>query len=150
MKTLFTKNKLHIICMAIAVMMALFITGCSGGTDNGTPSVTAAPANVRTESTSLGQGSTKFNFTVVDKEGNETSYEIHTDEETVGEALSKLGLIDGEEGKYGLYVKTVNGISADYNKDGVYWAFYINNEYASKGIDSTVITEGESYSLRIE
>lgn len=136
--------------MAIAVMMALFITGCSGSTDNGTPSATAAPANVRTESTSLGQGSTKFNFTVVDKEGNETSYEIHTDEETVGEALSKLGLIDGEEGEYGLYVKTVNGISADYNKDGVYWAFYINNEYASKGIDSTVITEGESYSLRIE
>ena len=87
---------------------------------------------------------------MVDKEGNETPFEIHTDKETVGDALAELGLIDGEEGDYGLYVKTVNGITADYDKDGVYWAFYVNDEYAPSGVDSTVITEGNHYSFKVE
>ena len=69
------------------------------------------------------QYSTVFTFTVVDKEGSETQFEIHTEKETVGEALVELGLIAGEESEYGLYVKTVNGITADYDKDGVYWRF---------------------------
>ena len=106
--------------------------------------------SVQSEATVLGEGNTKFIFNVVDKEGTETQFEIHTDKETVGEALKELELIDGEEGEYGLYVKTVNGITADYDKDGVYWAFYINGEYAQTGIDATAITEGDNYSLKVE
>lgn len=143
-----------ILCMALIVAMALFTTGCNDSTDNGTPSGEGTEANIQTDvqavSNQLGEGSTKFTFTVVDKEGNETSFEIHTDKETVGDALAELGLIDGEEGDYGLYVKTVNGITADYDKDGVYWAFYVNDEYAPSGVDSTVITEGNHYSFKVE
>ncbi len=106
--------------------------------------------SVQAEGTVLGEGNTKFILTVVDKEGAETQFEIHTDKETVGEALEELELIDGEEGEYGLYVKTVNGITADYDKDGVYWAFYINGEYAQTGIDVTAITEGDNYTLKVE
>lgn len=106
--------------------------------------------SVQTEGTVLGEGSAKFILTVVDKEGAETQFEIHTDKDTVGEALAELELIDGEEGEYGLYVKTVNGITADYDKDGVYWAFYINGEYAQTGIDATAITEGDNYTLKVE
>lgn len=98
----------------------------------------------------LGEGETRFDFTVVDQEGEETQFEIHTDQETVGEALQDVGLIEGEEGEYGLYVKTVNGITADYDKDGVYWAFYVNDEYASEGVDSTKITEGDTYAFKVE
>ena len=106
--------------------------------------------HVETEVSVLGTGSTEFSLTVVNQDGGETQFEIHTDKETVGEALLELELIDGEEGEYGLYVKTVNGITADYDKDGTYWAFYINGEYASTGVDSTKITEGESYSFKVE
>ena len=98
----------------------------------------------------LGEGSTKFTFTVVDKEGTETQFEIHTDQETVGGALLELSLIAGDESEYGLYVKTVNGITADYDKDGVYWAFYINGEYAQTGVDVTPVTEGDSYTFKVE
>ena len=87
---------------------------------------------------------------MTDKDGNETQFEIHTDKETVGEALQELNLIDGEEGEYGLFVKTVNGITADYDADGVYWAFYVNGEYAASGVDVTQITEGDSYALKVE
>lgn len=98
----------------------------------------------------LGEGETQFDFTVVDQEGEETQFEIHTDKEIVGEALQELGLIEGEDGEYGLFVKTVNGITADYDKDGVYWAFYVNDEYAQSGVDSTEIAEGESYTFKVE
>ena len=68
----------------------------------------------------------------------------------VGDALTELNLISGDEGDYGLYVKTVNGITADYDTDGSYWAFYVNNEYAQTGVDLTPITEGDYYSFKIE
>ena len=48
------------------------------------------------------------------------------------------------------YVKEVNGIIADYDVDGTYWAFYIDGEYASAGVDSTEITEGSIYMFKVE
>lgn len=142
-----------ILCMALVAAMALFTAGCKDSGGNGTPTGAGTKDNTETgdiQTTQLGEGSTKFTFSVVDKEGNETLFEIHTDQETVGKALLELDLIAGEESAYGLFVKTVNGITADYDKDGVYWAFYINDEYAQTGVDSTTITEGDSYSFRVE
>lgn len=100
--------------------------------------------------TVLGEGSTVFTLMVTDQDGNETAFEIHTDKTTVGEALLDLDLIAGDESEYGLYVKTVNGITADYDVDGTYWAFYINGEYASTGVDAIDIEEGGSYALKVE
>lgn len=142
-----------ILCMVLLAAMALFTAGCKDSGGNGTPTGAGTKDNTETgdiQTTQLGEGSTKFTFSVVDKEGNETWFEIHTDQETVGKALLELDLIAGEESAYGLFVKTVNGITADYDKDGVYWAFYINDEYAQTGVDSTTITEGDSYSFRVE
>lgn len=138
------------LCMVLIAAMALFTAGCNGGTDMGTPSGAGTEGTIQADSGQLGEGDTKFTLTVVDREGSETRFEIHTDKKTVGEALVEIGLIAGEEGEYGLFVKTVNGITVDYDKDGAYWAFYVNDEYAMAGIDSTVITEGDSYSLRVE
>ena len=73
------------------------------------------------------------------------TFTIQTDKDTVGAALLEHGLIAGEESQYGLYVKAVNGITADYDVDQSYWAFYINGEYAMTGVDSTEITEGAKY-----
>lgn len=80
----------------------------------------------------------------------DASFEIHTDKTTVGEALLDVDLITGETSEYGLYVKTVNGITADYDADQTYWAFYVNGEYATAGVDSTTIEEGATYSFKVE
>ena len=163
-----------ILCMTLVVAMAFFTTGCGNnagkdvssgaGTESGVQTVDNAQVegsaqteenvqnndDAQADADVLGTGNTEFMLTVVDKEGDETQFEIHTDKETVGDALTELGFIEGEESEYGLYVKTVNGITADYDTDGVYWAFYVNDEYASSGVDSTTITSGESYSFRVE
>ena len=68
----------------------------------------------------------------------------------MGAALLELGLIAGDDSAYGLYVKTVNGVTVDYDTDKQYWAFYINGEYAMTGVDSTEITEGAEYSFKVE
>lgn len=149
--------------MVLIVAAALCTNGCNGSADRAAASGTEADAgSAQTESgeaagsggsaaaSVLGEGETKFAFTVTDQDGNDTVFEIHTDRETVGEALLDAGLIEGEEGEYGLYVKTVNGITADYDKDGVYWAFYVDGEYAQSGVDSTMITEGASYAFKVE
>ncbi len=139
-----------ILCVMLIVAMAFSATGCNGSTQKEAASGGEANAGTRTEGSVLGEGSMKFTFAVVDKDGNETQFEIHTDKETVGEALLSLNLIAGDEGDYGLYVKTVNGITADYETDGMYWAFYIGGEYASTGVDATAVTEGETYAFKME
>ena len=61
-----------------------------------------------------------------------------------------MELIDGEEGAYGLYVMMVNGITADYDVDQTYWAFYINGEMAMTGVDTSNIEAGATYSFKVE
>ncbi|MBR2402916.1 MAG: DUF4430 domain-containing protein [Lachnospiraceae bacterium] len=146
-----------ILAMMLIASMAFSAVGCGGSnqqTQNGVQN--AEVQNTETQSveesqvTILGEGATQFAFTVVDKEGNETAFEIHTDKEIVGEALLELELIAGEEGQYGLYVKTVNGITADYDVDQTYWAFYVNGEYATSGVDTTPIEDGMTYTFKVE
>ena len=166
-----TKRNLisRILCMMLIVAMALFTVGCNKADEKETPSgnegAVTAPADGAQSDVSgedaepagdttgdvaeLGEGAASFDFSVVDKDGNETKFVIHTDKTTVGDALLELGLIEGEEGDYGLYVKKVNGITADFDTDKTYWAFYINGEYAMSGVDKTDITEGDSYLFKV-
>ncbi len=96
--------------------------------------------------TELGQGSK--NLIVEVKAGDQSvKFTVHTDETTVGDALLTNGLIVGDEGDYGLYIKEVNGIVADYDVDQSYWAFYVDGEYATAGVDSTEIAEESVYKL---
>ena len=149
-----------IFCMVLIVAMALCTTGC--GDNNETPKESSYSVE-KTESqsselqdkipadiTTVGEGETQFWFSAYDKEGNETKFEVCTDQTVVGEALQEVGLIDGTDETYGLYVRTVNGITLDYNEDGYYWAFYVEGEYAMTGVDQTDITPGGNYSFKAE
>ena len=131
-------------CMVLIAGMALMTTGCGSKEETEAP---AAESAQTAEVTVMGDGATVFQFSVVDLEENETKFEIHTDETTVGAALLKLGLIEGEDGPYGLYVMKVNGIEAIYEEDGSYWAFYENGEYGMTGVDLTDIDPQVAYSF---
>ena len=88
-----------------------------------------------------------FSVIVTDLEGKETTFEYTSSAASVGEALVAEGLIAGHKTEYGLYIDTVNGITADWDTDQTYWAFYVNGEYASAGIDATAIAAGTTYGL---
>ncbi len=140
------KNKLWLfLCIVLIAASAFTMTACSKeeqSSNDGTEWL---------EGGTLGEGENSFSFTVTDGEGKVAEFTIcYTDAESVGEALLAVDLIAGEDGPYGLYVKTVNGVTADYDANGTYWSFYVDGTYASTGVDVTPITEGSSYAFKVE
>lgn len=133
------------VCIVLIAAMALCTIGCDGK-NTADDKVTSDIVSVETPSTKK----VEFKFTVVDVDGKETEFKVTTDKTTVGEALLDEGLIAGEDSAYGLYVKTVNGITLDYDTDGKYWAFYVDGEYASSGVDSTNVQAGSTYTFKAE
>ena len=132
-KLSFTRKTLLIcLCLILTAATVFAMTACEKGEE--------------------GDRDTAVSFTlkVIDLDGNVTEKTVKTKKWTVGEALLKEEIISGEEGPYGIYIKTVNGITADYDTDKTYWAFYIGDEYAMTGVDKTEITDGATYTLKIE
>lgn len=95
------------------------------------------------------QGAKTLTIEVVDKEAVVTSYEVHTDAEFLRQVMEETeGLtFEGTESEYGLMINTVNGVTADYNVDGSYWAFFVNGEYCNYGVDSQPVNDGETYTI---
>lgn len=147
-KTKFKRILSIILCIVIVAAISLFALGCTDKNDSETDSAQTTVSNVSETPEVIGQGEKSFFFIAEDRDGKETKWEVHSDEDTVGKALMAEGIIAGEDGPYGLYVKTVNGITLDYDKDGLYWAFYENGEYGLTGVDQTKITEGQTYAFR--
>ena len=145
------------LCVVLIAAMALLTTACDNyilnllgyGQEEITTAETTTADNIE-DAPQVPEAKTAFTFIVVDKDGNETTFNLSTDKAIVGDALLAEGLIEGEPGAYGLYVKKVNGIVADYNIDQTYWAFYINGEYAFTGVDATPVEEGATYSFKVE
>lgn len=135
-----------LLCVVLIAAMALTTVGCDTDKNDGDTSATVTETSAPIEK---GTGATTFTFVVTLADGATTTYTIHTDKKTVGEALLELELIAGEESEFGLYVKTVQSVTADYDVDKTYWAFYIDGEYAMTGVDQTDIKEGTTYTFKI-
>ena len=80
-----------------------------------------------TKDTTFGNGATTV-MVEVKVEDQSVTFTIKTDKTTLGEALMEHDLIAGDVGQFGLYVKVVNGITADYDVDQSYWAFTKNGD----------------------
>lgn len=141
-------KKLPIAVLALVLAFFAVFCGCGG---NETPEATEAPTT-EAEKTQVGLRSDEksFIFEVVDKNGEVTQTTVISDGKYVGEVLQEFELIEGEEGPYGIYIKKVNGITADYDVDGTYWAFYVDGEKSMTGADQVEIVEGATYSFRVE
>lgn len=137
--------------IAVILCLGILLCGCAGN-NNSSQRTTETPPQKQDifAFSEIGEGNKSFVFEVHDGEGKISSITVNTNKKTVGEALLEYAIIDGEQGDYGLYVKSVNGIVADYETDGAYWAFYINGNYASSGVDLTEINEKDVYSFRYE
>ncbi len=141
-KTHFRKMLSFILCLLIVAAITLMASGCGGKNES--------LVFAETEGKVLGTGAVKFTFVAIDAADNEVKFEVNTDKGTVGEALLEHGLIAGEESQYGLYVKTVNGLTLDFDKHKMYWAFYVNGNYATAGVSETEIEAGATYTYKAE
>ena len=146
--------------LTLALFLALLMTVClfackqqvetpetSAGTSENGGAV--APEGLWKDATYLsdaefGEGAKTVKVKVI-AEDKSVTFTVKTDAATLGEALLAHGLIAGDEGQYGLYIKYVNGIRADYDLDKRYWNFTKNGEYMMTGADMTEIADGECY-----
>ena len=145
-KTNFKKKLICVLSFVLIAVMALTMFGCGKETTDEVPETNVQAVNRQV----MGEGKLTFDFNVTDADGNVSYFEINTNKKTVGEALMELELLEGEDGPYGLYVKAVNGITYDYDKDGKYWAFYINGVYGTTGVETTNIVNGATYEFKAE
>jgi len=135
------KNFKMLVAVMLVLMLTLAMAGCGSG-GNGGELITVKDGDI------VGEGAITMSVKIVDED--EINVTVKTDEDTVGAALQKVGLIAGEDSQYGLYIKTVNNKTYDYDKDKKYWAFYVDDAYAIKSADLTEIEEGVVYTFKVE
>ena len=126
----------------LALVLCVSLFACGGVQSSGSLWDTA----LYTKDTTLGDGAKTLTVRVTAEEKSVT-FTLHTDAETVGEALMEHRLVAGEKSVYGLYIKAVNGMTADYNKTQTYWSFEKDGEQMPTGVDGEKFNDGDSYEL---
>ena len=94
------------------------------------------------------EGKVKAEFTVTNAEGESQTFTLEvTDGEKLGDALAEAGLISQEEADAG-FVTTVNGETADWDKDKAWWCLNdASGEMTSVGVADIELHDGDSYAF---
>lgn len=135
-------TKTKITALLLVVIAILSFAAC-GKTEPGDLWADA----IYTEDTALGTGACEFSLTVT-AEDKSITLTVLSDEEYLGDALLALGVIEGTEGAYGLYIDKVNGILASWEADNAWWGVYVDGATATTGIDGIKIENGAQYELK--
>lgn len=95
------------------------------------------------------QGTKSIVIEVVDNNENSTLYIFNTDAEYLRQAMEDADGLEfsGTESEYGMMVETVNGVTADWNVDQSYWAFYVNGEYCNYGIEEQPVANNDTFQI---
>lgn len=159
------KLSISVLMMALVAAMAVIGTACAkkeAVKEVASETVAEVVSEVASEVVAetedgikeIGEGETEFSLEVVYADGEADYFAVKTDAKDLGTALTEAGIVEGEDSDYGLYIKTVNGVTADYDADQSWWGFYLGEgedaEMASVGVSDTEVKAGDSFSLRYE
>ncbi len=140
----------------LAVFSVICLTSCKPQ-ENPAPA-SSATASVETQSDSLwdtatytedktfGEGAKSVGVELIVGDKSIT-FTLKTDKENLADALLEHNLVEGDNGAYGLYIKKVNGIVADYDVDKSYWSLSKGGEMLMTGASETKISDGEKYEI---
>jgi hypothetical protein len=95
----------------------------------------------------IGEGANSFLFEVVTDEEMSYFWVVYTDYTMVGDALLEHNLVQGEMTDFGLFVLEINGIVADFDTNGAFWAFYVDGDFAMAGVMETEIEPDTIYAF---
>ena len=128
-----------LLLLLVVVLAALLLAGCS----------TPAPgSSAVSDVSSKAAVEKRFTLTVVHRDGSEKEFALTTEQQYLGAELQAAGLIEGEEGQYGLFIKTVDGETADDSKQE-WWCLTKDGEMTETGIDTTPVTDGDTFALTL-
>lgn len=83
---------------------------------------------------------------VIAADKSEKSFTIETNKKNLGDALLDKSLVTKEEHKSGFYTY-VDGVRADYNKDGRWWCLTKGGKEVFTGFNDTKIADGDTFEI---
>ena len=86
---------------------------------------------------------------VVHGDDTKTDYTFHTDAEYLREVLEENGLIEGEDGPYGIFITVVDGEVANSSKQQ-WWCITKEGERVNTSADEAPVTDGCQYELTLK
>ena len=95
------------------------------------------------------QGSKSVVIQVINKAEETKEYSLKTDAEYLKQAMEEAEGLEfkGSDGQYGLMITEVNGEFAEFNTNGAYWSFYVNDDYCNYGIDQQPVNDGDTFKI---
>lgn len=94
------------------------------------------------------QGAKTITVNVEHLEGEDKTFTHSTDQEYLRGALEEMGIVEGEESTYGMWVTAIDGETADESKQQ-WWGYSVNGEFSSYGVDSQVIADGDTFTFTL-
>ena len=85
---------------------------------------------------------------VVHGDDTKTDYTFHTNAEYLREVLEENGLIEGEDGPYGIFITVVDGEVANSSKQQ-WWCITKEGERVNTSADEAPVTDGCQYELTL-
>lgn len=122
--------------MLALVMALLVVVACFAGCQ-------AKKTNNKDDASSSQSATVSITVDIV-KDGKTKTKTITTDEKYLANALADEGIV--EYAKDGLYT-TVDGITADFNKDGAWWCVTKSGEMLMVGMNDVELTDGDKYEI---
>lgn len=126
----FNKRTIFLACSCLFFLVAIFVLAFS----NLTPKTIA--------------GSKSISVEIVFADKSSKTVNISTNAEYLRGALEKKKLISGSESDYGMFVTTVDGVTADESKQE-WWCFTKGGTTLNTSVDTTPIADGDKYEITL-
>lgn len=94
-------------------------------------------------------GHKDLNIQVVYEDESSKNFPLSTDAEFLADALIEAGFVEGEEGPYGLYITTVDGVTADDSLQQ-WWCITKGGERLNTGANDTPVTDGDHFEITLK
>lgn len=138
--------------VAAAALAAGLLAGCGASSAAGSTASSAASSvaasSEAASSEAASEAKVKAQFTVTGADGESQTFDLEvTDGEKLSDALAEAGIISADEAAAG-FVTTVNGETADWDKDSAWWCLTdASGEMTTVGVADIELHDGDSYAF---
>lgn len=134
--------------LAVGLLAGCGASSTASSTAASSEAVSSVAASSEAASAEASEAKVKAQFTVTGADGESQTFDLEvTDGEKLSDALAEAGIISEEEAAAG-FVTTVNGETADWDKDSAWWCLTdASGEMTSVGVGDIGLHDGDSYAF---
>ncbi len=132
-----------LITVAVAIALYLLFPKATNNIDTGNMAeqgaadVAQASSITKQNKMAVAQASPRGPYVLVAEVDGQSAFDL----------LDKYTAVGYKEYDFGALIESINGLAGDKQN---FWAFYVNGEFASKGISQTILNAGDSIELIYE